>query len=168
MENASRLFLEKVVTASPESAQLSAFREEIKVPLWEVGGPRAGHSTPGQHPQDPLPGPAATLHLMQPRRRLAFWDASALGHGQFFIYHLSQVLLHRAPLKPLTTQPVFVLGIVQTQVQDIALGLVEPHEGQSPFGPSAMSATSQHTAWCHQQTCWGCAQSHCPYCWQRC
>ncbi|KAK4814026.1 hypothetical protein QYF61_004656 [Mycteria americana] len=34
----------------------------------------------------------------------------------------------RAALNPLIAQPVFVLGIALTQVQDLALGLVEPHE----------------------------------------
>jgi len=39
-----------------------------------------------------------------------------------------QVLLLRAALNPLCAQPVFVLGIALTQMQDLALGLVALHE----------------------------------------
>ncbi|KAK4827281.1 hypothetical protein QYF61_016427 [Mycteria americana] len=39
-----------------------------------------------------------------------------------------QVLLSRAALNPFIPQPVLILGIAPTQVQDLALGLAEPHE----------------------------------------
>jgi len=39
-----------------------------------------------------------------------------------------QVLLGRATLNLLIPQPVLILGIAQTHVQDFALGLVEPHD----------------------------------------
>jgi len=38
------------------------------------------------------------------------------------------ILFLRAALNPSFAQPVFVLGIAPTQVQDLALGLVELHE----------------------------------------
>jgi len=69
----------------------------------------------------------AMLLLMQPRIQLAFW-ATLVAHVKFFIHQYPQVLLGRAALNPFIPQPVFVLGIVLTHVQDLALGLVEPHE----------------------------------------
>ena len=39
-----------------------------------------------------------------------------------------QVLLGRAARNPSSPKSVLVLGIAPTQVQDLALGLVEPHE----------------------------------------
>ncbi|PKU42047.1 hypothetical protein llap_7647 [Limosa lapponica baueri] len=39
-----------------------------------------------------------------------------------------QVLLLRAPLNPFSAQPVFVLEIAPTHMQDLALGLAELHE----------------------------------------
>jgi len=40
----------------------------------------------------------------------------------------SRIILLRAALKPFSTQPVSVLEIAPTQVQDLALDLVEIHE----------------------------------------
>ncbi|KAK4822238.1 hypothetical protein QYF61_011879 [Mycteria americana] len=40
-----------------------------------------------------------------------------LAHVQLFVHQYPQVLLLRAALNPLSTQPVFVLGIAPTQVQ---------------------------------------------------
>jgi len=42
--------------------------------------------------------------------------------------HYPQVLLLRAIFNPFIPQPVLTPGIVPTHVQDLALGLVEPHE----------------------------------------
>ena len=53
--------------------------------------------------------------------------SSLLGRIQFLINHHPQVLLLRAALNPFSTQPLFVIGIALTHVQDLALGLVEPH-----------------------------------------
>ncbi|KAK4814406.1 hypothetical protein QYF61_018165 [Mycteria americana] len=49
-------------------------------------------------------------------------------HVQLFIHQYPQVLLHRAALNPFTPQPVLIPGVALTQMQDPALGLVEPHE----------------------------------------
>ncbi|KAK4821092.1 hypothetical protein QYF61_013420 [Mycteria americana] len=50
------------------------------------------------------------------------------GHVELLINQHPQVILLRAALNPFSTQPVFVLGIAPTHVQDLALGLVELHE----------------------------------------
>ena len=39
-----------------------------------------------------------------------------------------QVLLSRAALNPFIPQPVLILGVALTQVQDPAFGLAKPHE----------------------------------------
>ncbi|KAK4810749.1 hypothetical protein QYF61_007723 [Mycteria americana] len=49
-------------------------------------------------------------------------------HIHFFIHQYPQVLLSKAALNPLIAQPVSMFGIALTQVQDLALSLVEPHE----------------------------------------
>ena len=49
-------------------------------------------------------------------------------HIQLFIHQYPQVLLGRAALNPFILQPVLILGVASTQLQDFALGLVEPHE----------------------------------------
>jgi len=51
-----------------------------------------------------------------------------LGHVQLFIPQHPQVLLCRAALHPFIPQHVLIVGIAPTQVQDLALGLVEPPE----------------------------------------
>jgi len=51
-----------------------------------------------------------------------------LGDIQFFIPHHPQVLILRAALNPFIAQLVLIAGVALTQVQDLALGLVEPHE----------------------------------------
>jgi len=51
-----------------------------------------------------------------------------VAHVQLFIPQYSQVLLSRAALNPFIPQPLLILGVAPTHVQDLALGLVEPHE----------------------------------------
>jgi len=41
-------------------------------------------------------------------------------------------------------------------------------QGPSGWHPFPPVCQPHHTASCHQQACWGCTQSHCPCCWQRC
>ena len=67
----------------------------------------------------------ATLLLMQPRIRLAFWDARA---HCWLIHQYAQVLLCRAALCPFIPQSLLILGIAPPHVQDLMLGLVELHE----------------------------------------
>ena len=49
-------------------------------------------------------------------------------HVQLFIHQYPQALLSRAALNPFILQPVLIPGVASTHVQDLALGLVEPHE----------------------------------------
>ena len=49
-------------------------------------------------------------------------------HAQLFIQQYPRVLLCRAALNPFIPQPVMIPGVALTQVQDLALGLVEPPE----------------------------------------
>ena len=55
-------------------------------------------------------------------------ESTLLGHAKLLINQHPQVLLLRGALSPLSVQPVFVLGIAPTHVQDLALGLVEPYD----------------------------------------
>ncbi|PKU42315.1 rna-directed dna polymerase from mobile element jockey-like [Limosa lapponica baueri] len=78
-------------------------------------------------------------HLPQPAGRNSFDAAqdavvwlgcqhTMLAHVELLVHRHPQVLLLRAALNPFCTQPVFVSGIAMSQVQDLALGLVELHE----------------------------------------
>ncbi|KAK4816767.1 hypothetical protein QYF61_022765 [Mycteria americana] len=49
-------------------------------------------------------------------------------HVQLFIHQYPQVLLCRAALNSFDPQPLLTPGVAPTQVQDLALGLVEHHE----------------------------------------
>ncbi|PKU42438.1 hypothetical protein llap_7238 [Limosa lapponica baueri] len=48
-------------------------------------------------------------------------------HIQVFIYQYPQVLLGTAALNPFVPHPALISGVELTQVQNLALGLVEPH-----------------------------------------
>ncbi|KAK4825361.1 hypothetical protein QYF61_026880 [Mycteria americana] len=80
--------------------------------------------------QNHLPRPAghAAFDAAQDRVGLLGCEHTLLGHVQLFIYQYSQILLCRAALNHIIPQPVLILGIAPTQVQDLALGFVEPHE----------------------------------------
>ncbi|KAK4816500.1 hypothetical protein QYF61_017461 [Mycteria americana] len=82
----------------------------------------------------------ATLFLLQ--ARVPNQDAigflghlgTLLAHIQLAVNQHSQVLLCQAAFQPLFPKPVALHGVVVTQVQDPALGLVEPHTiGLSPL-----------------------------------
>ena len=55
-------------------------------------------------------------------------EHTLLGHVELLVNQNLQVLLLKAALNPFSIQPAFVLWIALTQVQDIALGLVQHHE----------------------------------------
>ncbi|KAK4818005.1 hypothetical protein QYF61_004118 [Mycteria americana] len=78
-------------------------------------------------------------HLSRPAGHAAFDAAqdtvgllgcqcTLLAHVQLFVHQYPQVLFRRAALNPIIPQPVLKPRIAPTQVQDPALGLVEPHE----------------------------------------
>jgi len=86
--------------------------------------------------QNHLPQPAAhtSLDAAQDTVGLLGFERTLPGHVQLFFDKYSKVLLVRAALKPFSTQTVFVPAIGLTQVQDLALGLVEVYEVHT--GPS--------------------------------
>ena len=66
--------------------------------------------------------------LMQPRIQSASWAAGTLlAHVQLFIHQDLQVLLCRAALSEFFSQSVLISEIASSQVQHIALGLIELH-----------------------------------------
>jgi len=80
--------------------------------------------------QNHLPQPAghASLDVAQDTVGLLGCKCTLPVHVELLIHHYPLVLLLRAALEPLSAQPVFVFGIAPTQVQDLALALVELHE----------------------------------------
>ncbi|KAK4825368.1 hypothetical protein QYF61_027121 [Mycteria americana] len=56
------------------------------------------------------------------------FERTLSAHVQLFIQQYSQVLLCRATFNPFIFQSVLILGVALTHVQDLALGLVEPHK----------------------------------------
>lgn len=58
---------------------------------------------------------------------------------------MPQVLLLRAVHNQFSAQPVSVLGIAPAQVQDIALGLVEPHKLHKTLDPTVKQEAH---SWC--------------------
>ena len=84
-------------------------------------------------------------HLPHPAGHAAFGAAqdmvgflgckcTLLVHVKRFVNHHPQVLLLRAVLNPSSALPVFVLGVAPTQMQDLALGLVEHYKDHT--GPT--------------------------------
>ncbi|KAK4820500.1 hypothetical protein QYF61_000079, partial [Mycteria americana] len=55
-------------------------------------------------------------------------ECTLSAHVQLFIHQYPQVLLCRAALNSFIPEPILILGVAPTRVQDLALGLVEPHE----------------------------------------
>lgn len=84
------------------------------------------------------------LGFMQPRFWFAFWAASPNWHlmSNFFIHQCSKILLCRAALNPFITSLCWYWN-VQTQVQDLVLGLVEYHEDHTGwlFKPAKVPLT---------------------------
>ena len=80
--------------------------------------------------QDHLPRTVchASLDAAQDSVGLLGCERKLPGHVELLVNQHPKVLLLRAALTSFSTQPVFVLGIALTHVQDLALGLVELHE----------------------------------------
>ena len=93
-------------------------------------GLQVGSHESGVKGQNYLPRPAghASLDADQDTVDLLACKHTLLAHIKLFIPQYPQVLLGRAALKPLTPLPVLVLRVALTQMQDHALGLVEPHD----------------------------------------
>ncbi|KAK4815122.1 hypothetical protein QYF61_017397 [Mycteria americana] len=80
--------------------------------------------------QNHLPRPAghAALDAAQDTVGLLGCERTLSAHVQLFIHQYPQVLLLRAALDSVIPQPVLIPAVAATQMQDPALGLVEPHE----------------------------------------
>ncbi|GAB0196099.1 cAMP-dependent protein kinase inhibitor alpha [Grus japonensis] len=80
--------------------------------------------------QDHLPRPAGHTSFDAAQDTVAFLGCKRTlpAHVELLINQYPQVPLLKAALNPFSAQPVVVLGIALTHVQDLALGLVELHE----------------------------------------
>jgi len=80
--------------------------------------------------QNPLPQPAghAAFGATQDTVGLLGCERTLLARVQLFIHQYPQILLGRAALNPFIRQPAPIPGVTLTHVQDLAPGLVEPHE----------------------------------------
>jgi len=90
----------------------------------------------GAEGQNPLTCPAGhtSLDAAHDIVGLLGCECTLVAHSKLFIYQYPQVLLGRAALNPFTPQPVLIVGVATTHLQDLELGLVEPHEIHT--GPS--------------------------------
>jgi len=84
----------------------------------------------GAEGQKPLPRPAGhtSLDAAQGTVGLLGCESTLPGHVKLFIHQYPQVLLLRVALNPFIHQPALIPGVASIQVQDLALGLVEPQE----------------------------------------
>ncbi|KAK4829425.1 hypothetical protein QYF61_004300 [Mycteria americana] len=95
---------------------------------------QVGSHQNGVEGQNHLPQPAdhASFDAAQDTVGVLGCEHTLLAHVQLFvqlfIHQHPQVLLGRAALHHFIPQPVLILGVAPTQAQDLALGLVEPHE----------------------------------------
>ena len=79
--------------------------------------------------RDPVPRPAGHASLDAAQDMVGFLGCklTLLAHVELLIPQYLQVLVLRAVIEPLSSQPILVFGIALTQMQDLALGLVELH-----------------------------------------
>ncbi|KAK4821962.1 hypothetical protein QYF61_004966 [Mycteria americana] len=91
---------------------------------------QVGSHKSGVEGQNHLPRPAGHAPFDAGQDTVGFLGCRRTlpGHVELLINQHPQVLLLRAALNPFSAQPVFVLGIAPTHVQDLALGLAELHE----------------------------------------
>ena len=101
----------------------------LRAPELDAGIQVGSHQS-GAEGLNPLPQPAAHAagDAAQDMVGLLGYECTLLVPVQLFIPQYPQVLLCRAALHPFIPQPVLIRGVALTQVQDPALGLVEPHE----------------------------------------
>ena len=91
---------------------------------------QVGSHQSGVEGQNHFPRPAGHASFDAARVMAGFLGCEHIlsAHVQFFIHQYPQVLLCRAALNPFITQPVLMLGVALTMVQDLALSLVELRE----------------------------------------
>ncbi|KAK4806245.1 hypothetical protein QYF61_013389 [Mycteria americana] len=115
--------------------------QHLNVPL-VVGGPKLNtvfevrpHQCRVQgHDHFPSPAGHATFDTSQDAVGLLGHLGTLLAHIQVAVNQHPQALLCLAAFQPLFPKPVALHGVAVTQVQDLALGLVEPHT--IDLGPS--------------------------------
>ncbi|KAK4831119.1 LOW QUALITY PROTEIN: hypothetical protein QYF61_015422 [Mycteria americana] len=125
--------LEGCYKVSPQPSLLQAGQPQLSQPVLiaEVLQPSDHFRGP---PLDPLQQVPVFPVLRAPELDAVLQDTvgllscecTLLAHVQLFIHQYTHVLLCRAAVDPFITQP--KPRIALTQVQDLALGLVEPHE----------------------------------------
>jgi len=93
-------------------------------------GLHVGSHQSGVKGQKPLPRPAGhvSLDAAQDMVGLLGCECTLVAHIKLFIQQYPQVLLSRTALNHIIPQPVLIVGVALTQMQDLALGLVEHHE----------------------------------------
>ncbi|KAK4810660.1 hypothetical protein QYF61_007460 [Mycteria americana] len=107
-----------------------------------VGGPKVNTVFEVQPHQcrvqghDHFPSPAGHAIFDTSQDAIGFLGrlGTLLAHIQPAVHQHPQVLLCQAAFQPLFPKPVVLHGVVVAQVQDLALGLVEPHT----IGPSSL------------------------------
>ena len=79
--------------------------------------------------QNHLPRPAGhtAFHAVPDKVGLLGCECTLPSHVQLLIHQCPQVRLSRAALNRFNPQPLLIPGVAPTQLQDLALGLVEPH-----------------------------------------
>ncbi|KAK4825708.1 hypothetical protein QYF61_002067 [Mycteria americana] len=115
-----------------------------------------GSHESGVEGQNHLPRPAGHTSFDAAQDTVGFLGCKRQlpAHGELLINQHPRVLLLRAALSPFSIQPVFVLGIALTHVQDLALGLVELHEVCTgpPLKPVKVSLDSIPSLQCVDHT----------------
>ncbi|KAK4827826.1 hypothetical protein QYF61_021910 [Mycteria americana] len=86
------------------------------------------------HDHFPSPAGHTIFDTSQDAVRFLGHLGTLLAHVQLAVNQHPQVLFHQAAFQPLFPKPVVLHGVVVTQVQDLALSLVEPHT--IDLGPS--------------------------------
>jgi len=89
-----------------------------------------GSQQSGAKGKNPIPRPAGhvSLDAAQEMVGLLGCEPTLTAHLQLFTHQYPQVLLSRDALNAFIAQPILVLGVTPNQLQDPALGLVEPSE----------------------------------------
>ena len=107
----------------------------------------------------PRPNGRASFYTAQDMAGLLGCERTLLAYVQLFIHQYPQVVLGRTPLNPFIPQLILILGVASTEMQDLALGLVQPHEVHtgpflelvhvSKWHPIPQAYDLHHSAWCH-------------------
>jgi len=91
---------------------------------------QVGSHQSGVEMQNHLARPAdhASFDAAQDTVGLLGCKSTFLSYVQVFIHLYPQVLFDRTALHPFIPQPVLIVRVFMIQMQDLALGLVDPHE----------------------------------------